>query len=131
MSLARGEIHNILPRFGSAEDTACLKSLFQQLGFTVTVAQNLTRNETLIKIIEFSDSLEHSEASMAIVCISSHGRLQFSLCNYHFQLNRTISVMLAKLFPPTVERWIWSKTYSGQLDLLHPADPEHVQEVQQ
>ena len=75
MSLARGEIHKILPRFGSTEDTACLKSLFQQLGFTVTVAQNLTRNETLIKIIEFSDSLEHSEASMAIVCISSHGRL--------------------------------------------------------
>ena len=63
-----------LPRYGSAADTACLESLFQQLGFSVTVAQNLTRNETLIKIIEFSDSIEHSEANMAIVCISSHGR---------------------------------------------------------
>ena len=65
----------ISPRYGSAADTACLRDLFQQLGFTVTVAQNLTRNETLIKIIEFSDLLEHSEADMAIVCISSHGRL--------------------------------------------------------
>jgi len=37
------------------------------------VAQNLTRNETLIKIIEFSDSVAHSDANMAIVCISSHG----------------------------------------------------------
>lgn len=60
-------------RYGSAADTACLRSLFEQLGFTVTVAQNLTRNETLIKIIEFSDLLDHSEANMAIVCISSHG----------------------------------------------------------
>ena len=47
------------------------------------MAQNLTRNETLIKIIEFSDLLDHSEANMAIVCISSHGR---------FGLNKMISV---------------------------------------
>ena len=65
---------NFFRRYGSTEDTACLQSLFQQLGFTVFVAQNLTRNETLIKIIEFSDSVAHSDANMAIVCISSHGR---------------------------------------------------------
>ena len=70
-------------RYGSTEDTACLQSLFQQLGFTVFVAQNLTRNETLIKIIEFSDSVAHSDANMAIVCISSHGR---------FGVNKMISV---------------------------------------
>ena len=74
-SLAKGEhIKRCSRRYGSAADTACLRDLFQQLGFTVTVAQNLTRNETLIKIIEFSDLIEHSEANMAIVCISSHGR---------------------------------------------------------
>ena len=33
-------------------------------------------------------------------------------------MDHVISVMLAKLFPPTAESWIWSKTYSGQLDLL-------------
>ena len=47
------------------------------------MAQNLTRNETLIKVIEFSDSVAHSDANMAIVCISSHGR---------FGLNKMISV---------------------------------------
>jgi hypothetical protein len=53
----------------------------------VQTARNLTRNETIIKIIEFSDSAEHSEANMAVVCLSSHGRfhrlrsLYSSLCS--------------------------------------------------
>jgi len=60
-------------RPGSAADLARLESLFSQLGFCVHKYENLTWNQTLVRIIGFSDLECHIEANMAIVCVSSHG----------------------------------------------------------
>ena len=60
-------------RKGSGVDIENFTSLFTQLGFRVETCENLKRNETFKKLIDFSELEAHTEADMAVICISSHG----------------------------------------------------------
>jgi len=60
-------------REGAEVDAENLDNLFTQLGFNVTKYKNLRRNETLKKLIEFSDFVGKVAGDMTIVCVLSHG----------------------------------------------------------
>ena len=60
-------------RKGSSKDLENLSELFDQLGFLVEKCENLKRNETFKKLIDFSELDSHHSADMAAICISSHG----------------------------------------------------------
>ena len=60
-------------RKGSSVDIENLGSLFSQLGFLVEKCENLKRNDTFKKLIDFSEMKDHTQADMAVICISSHG----------------------------------------------------------
>eukprot|EP00092_Neocalanus_flemingeri_P007155 GFUD01007730.1.p1 GENE.GFUD01007730.1~~GFUD01007730.1.p1 ORF type:complete len:382 (+),score=76.81 GFUD01007730.1:41-1186(+) len=60
-------------RKGSSVDIENLDNLFSQLGFLVDKCENMKRNETFKKLIDFSEMKDHIDADMAVICISSHG----------------------------------------------------------
>ena len=60
-------------RKGSSVDMDNLTKLFDQLGFLVEKYENLKRNDTFKKLIDFSEKQSHIESDMAAICISSHG----------------------------------------------------------
>jgi len=60
-------------RKGAHVDSENLDNLFSQLGFEVLRYKNLKRNETLKKLIEFSELPGQETADMMIVCVLSHG----------------------------------------------------------
>ena len=62
-------------RKGSHVDLDNLADLFEQLGFLVEKCENLKRNETFKKLIDFSEKESHTSADMAAICISSHGSM--------------------------------------------------------
>ena len=69
-------VKDIYPfRKGSSVDIDNLTKLFEQMGFIVETHENLKRNETFKKLIDFSEKESHISAEMAIICVSSHGSL--------------------------------------------------------
>jgi hypothetical protein len=60
-------------RKGAHVDAENLEKLFTQLGFNVMSYKNMKRNETLKKLIEFSDIAGDKSGDMMVVCILSHG----------------------------------------------------------
>ena len=60
-------------RKGAQVDSDNLEQLFNQLGFKVAAYKNLKRNETLKKLIEFSETAGSKPGDMMIVCVLSHG----------------------------------------------------------
>ncbi|KAM4703300.1 caspase-2 isoform 2-T2 [Rhinophrynus dorsalis] len=60
-------------RYGGEVDSASLKQLFSHLGYRVEVKENLTAQEMVSEIDEFSKLPIHSEMDSCIVAILSHG----------------------------------------------------------
>jgi len=60
-------------RKGAHVDSENLEQLFTGLGFVAHSHKNLTRNENVKALINFSDLKEHEKSDMVIVCILSHG----------------------------------------------------------
>jgi len=61
-------------RYGSDVDVDNLKSLLQQLGFTVRVKKDLQMGAFYKELAEFANDKQHSQANMAVVAILSHGK---------------------------------------------------------
>lgn len=71
------QIDGMPPRRWSDRDTDALRQLFEQLMFTVSIFTDSTHDLTsnnLIKILkDFSKSSKHDEAQCCVVCLMSHG----------------------------------------------------------
>ena len=60
-------------REGSNKDKKKMEDLFQFLNFEVDVKEDLTRNEIVDAIIDFSKKLQNNSYDICAVCIMSHG----------------------------------------------------------
>merc|ERR1711892_1608452 len=60
-------------RQGSQVDVNNLSRLFEKLGLTVVVHENMTKTKTLSFIIDFTSDEAHAKADMMIFCMATHG----------------------------------------------------------